>query len=178
MNVAPWKYCTIVKKQKNCRQKFAIIKYQCFLSRKFANARSALALRDIWRSPLARQLLPPCPMSSIVVDPSIPFLLFSNKCFSIHLSNAPLLRLLKIGWVVIFRHASVSSTYPCPSVSWLVTLSDFQSLVALNEKWTSTPLHFPPTPLHFCTFHFCTFALLPFCTFALLHFCTFALSKC
>ena len=32
-------------------------KIRCFLSRKFANARSALALRDIWRSPLARQLI-------------------------------------------------------------------------------------------------------------------------
>ena len=30
----------------------------------------------------------------------------------------------------IFRHASVSSTYPCPLVGWSVTLSDFQSLVA------------------------------------------------
>ena len=34
-----------------------------------------------------------------------------------------------------FRHASVSSTYPCPSVCKSVTLSDFQSLVALSEKW-------------------------------------------
>ena len=32
-------------------------KIRCFLSRKFANARSALALREIWRSPLARQLI-------------------------------------------------------------------------------------------------------------------------
>ena len=30
----------------------------------------------------------------------------------------------------IFRHASVSSTYPCPLVGWLVTLSDFQSLIS------------------------------------------------
>merc|ERR1712055_268948 len=34
----------------------------------------------------------------------------------------------------IFRHASVSSTYPCKlvgwSVGWSVTLSDFQSLVS------------------------------------------------
>ena len=40
---------------------------------------------------------------------------------------------------VVFRHASVSSTYPCPSlrllVRPLVTLSDFQSLVASSEKW-------------------------------------------
>ena len=35
-------------------------KIRCFLSRKFANARSALALRDIWRSPLARQLIAAC----------------------------------------------------------------------------------------------------------------------
>ena len=34
----------------------------------------------------------------------------------------------------IFRHASVSSTYPCKSVRKSVTLSDFQSLVALSEK--------------------------------------------
>ena len=32
-------------------------KIRCFLSRKFENARFALALRDIWRSPLARQLI-------------------------------------------------------------------------------------------------------------------------
>ena len=38
-------------------QKFAIVKYDVFLSQKFANARSALALRDIWRLPLARQVL-------------------------------------------------------------------------------------------------------------------------
>ena len=37
--------------------KFCNCKIQCFLSRKFANARSALALRDIWRLPLARQLI-------------------------------------------------------------------------------------------------------------------------
>ena len=35
-------------------------KIRCFLSRKFANARSALALRDIWRLPLARQLIAAC----------------------------------------------------------------------------------------------------------------------
>ena len=38
-----------------------------------------------------------------------------------------------------FRHASVSSTNPCKLVGKLVgplvTLSDFQSLVALSEKW-------------------------------------------
>ena len=38
-------------------QNFAILKYDVFLSQKFANARSALALKDIWRSPLARQLI-------------------------------------------------------------------------------------------------------------------------
>ena len=38
-------------------QNFAILKYDVFLSQKFANARSALALRDIWRLPLARQLI-------------------------------------------------------------------------------------------------------------------------
>ena len=35
-------------------------KIRCFLSRKLANARSALALRDIWRLPLARQLIAAC----------------------------------------------------------------------------------------------------------------------
>ena len=35
-------------------------KIRCFLSRKFANARSALALKDIWWSPLARQLIAAC----------------------------------------------------------------------------------------------------------------------
>ena len=41
---------------------------------------------------------------------------------------------LKTATFGVFRHASVSSTYPCPSGSRLVTLSDFQYLVALSEK--------------------------------------------
>ena len=68
---------------------------------------------------------------------------------------------------VVFRHASVSSTYPCPSlrllvrplVRPLVTLSDFQSLVALSKKWKvksekwkhTTPHH--STPLHTTQLH-------------------------
>ena len=40
-----------------------------------------------------------------------------------------------ISYVFFFRHASVSSTYPCLSVSKLITLSDFQSLVSKSEKW-------------------------------------------
>ena len=38
-------------------QNFAILKHNVFLSPKFANARSVLALRDIWRLPLARQII-------------------------------------------------------------------------------------------------------------------------
>ena len=52
----------------------------------------------------------------------------------------------------LFRHASVSSTYPCklvgPSVGWLVgwsvTLSDFQSLVSngrSNQKSSKNKVH-------------------------------------
>ena len=41
-----------------------------------------------------------------------------------------------------FRHASVSRTYPCKSIGWLVsqsvTLSDFQSLVATIAKEVTT----------------------------------------
>ena len=51
-----WQNC---KKNDVYVAKICNCKIRCFLSRKFANARSALALRDIWRSPLARQLLPP-----------------------------------------------------------------------------------------------------------------------
>ena len=53
---------------------------------------------------------------------------------------------------LIFRHASVSSTYPCKLVgwlvgklvSWLVTLSDFQSLVSngrSNKKSSKNKVH-------------------------------------
>ena len=55
----------------------------------------------------------------------------STLIFSTHIND--------IYYIILFRHASVSSTYPCPSVCKsvgpLVTLSDFQSLVALSEKW-------------------------------------------
>ena len=47
-----------------------------------------------------------------------------------------------------FRHASVSSTYPCKlvgwSVGWSVTLSDFQSLVSngrSNQKVEKNKVH-------------------------------------
>ena len=49
---------------------------------------------------------------------------------------------------LIFRHASVSGTYPCKlvgqSVSWSVTLSDFQSLVSngrSNKKSSKNKVH-------------------------------------
>ena len=40
-------------------------------------------------------------------------------------------------WIIqgVFRHASVSNTYPCPLVGWLVTLSNFQSLVRKGKEW-------------------------------------------
>ena len=82
MTVAPWKclfscnckkihffVAKFVKKKvfvaKMCKNdvfvaKICNCKIRCFLSRKFANARSALALREIWRSPLARQLIAAC----------------------------------------------------------------------------------------------------------------------
>ena len=56
-------------------QKFALVK-TTFLSQKFANARSSLALRDIWRSPLARQLKAGCFSLLCVfqVDPQMAFM--------------------------------------------------------------------------------------------------------
>ena len=73
---------------------------------------------------------------------------------------------------VVFRHASVSRTYPCKLVSWLVgqsvTLSDIQSLVVT----CSTPLP------NRCTLHFCTFALLhstPKVYFPKVYFCKMTL---
>ena len=41
-------------------QKFAMVKYGVFVAKICKHALCASAVRDIWWSPLARQLLPPC----------------------------------------------------------------------------------------------------------------------
>ena len=41
-------------------QKFAMVKYGVFVAKICKHALRASAVRDIWWSPLARQLLPPC----------------------------------------------------------------------------------------------------------------------
>ena len=41
-------------------QKFAMVKYVVFVAKICKHALRASAVRDIWWSPLARQLLPPC----------------------------------------------------------------------------------------------------------------------
>ena len=41
-------------------QKFAMVKYGVFVANICKHALCASAVRDIWWSPLARQLLPPC----------------------------------------------------------------------------------------------------------------------
>ena len=42
-------------------QKFAMVKYGVFVAKICKHALCASTVRDIWWSPLARQLLPPCP---------------------------------------------------------------------------------------------------------------------
>ena len=41
-------------------QKFAMVKYGVFVAKICKHALRASAVRDVWWSPLARQLLPPC----------------------------------------------------------------------------------------------------------------------
>ena len=41
-------------------QKFAMVKYGVFVAKICKHALCASTVRDIWWSPLARQLLPPC----------------------------------------------------------------------------------------------------------------------
>ena len=41
-------------------QKFAMVKYDVFVAKICKHALCASTVRDIWSSPLARQLLPPC----------------------------------------------------------------------------------------------------------------------
>ena len=58
-------------------QKFAMVKYGVFVAKICKHALRASAVRDIWWSPLARQLLPPWPG-----------LLYSVFIFSIHCNEA------------------------------------------------------------------------------------------
>ena len=48
-------------------QKFAMVKYGVFVAKICKHALRASAVRDIWWSPLARQLLPPCLGLNILV---------------------------------------------------------------------------------------------------------------
>ena len=50
----------IVKKTTFMLQKFAMVKYGVFVAKICKHALCACTVRDIWWSPLARQLLPPC----------------------------------------------------------------------------------------------------------------------
>ena len=46
-------------------QKFAMVKYGVFVAKICKHALCASTVRDIWWSPLARQLLPPCPQTKL-----------------------------------------------------------------------------------------------------------------
>ena len=50
----------IVKKTTFMLQKFAMVKYGVFVAKICKHALRTSAVRDIWWSPLVRQLLPPC----------------------------------------------------------------------------------------------------------------------
>ena len=50
----------------------------------------------------------------------------------------------------IFRHASVSSTYPCKLVGWSVTLSDFQSLASNGRSNQKVKKKQSPSIFEFC----------------------------
>merc|ERR1712055_1026488 len=52
-----WQNC---KKTTFMLQKFAMVKYDVFVAKICKHALCASTVRDIWWSPLARQLLPPC----------------------------------------------------------------------------------------------------------------------
>ena len=71
-------------------------KIRCFLSRKFANARSALALRDIWRSPLARQLIAACP---IPTQSTYPYQMAPWQCSCLLMPKANIVQSSEmVGW--------------------------------------------------------------------------------
>ena len=48
-------------------QKFAMVKYGVFVAKICKHALCASTVRDIWWSPLARQLLPPCPQVFLIL---------------------------------------------------------------------------------------------------------------
>ena len=59
-------------------QKFAMVKYGVFVAKICKHALCASTVRDIWWSPLARQLLPPCLMPRHIVVKSLWILLERN----------------------------------------------------------------------------------------------------
>ena len=93
-------------------------KILCFLSQKFANARSSLAPRDTWRSPLARQLLPPCYKLIITISRSRRregWLRINHDSSQESLEIQEILRLFKFEDIISMVRRSLAGATP-PSV--------------------------------------------------------------
>ena len=60
-------------------QKFAMVKYGVFVAKICKHALRASAVRDIWWSPLARQLLPPCVAVEDILEVIWGFILKTKK---------------------------------------------------------------------------------------------------